>query len=379
MNVFSKWNVFCLISFCMLAACDKNKEDEASKATVSSLGSGRYLYVASGTCYSGGGNTTFTNLTSSNVVYRLDVNSGEKISTVADYNKSPAQSGDSPVGIGSIDGNNLYILIENTSTTSVRRIERVAKSGGARTYFSTNITALSAQLRDFHLLSNGDMLVSKSTGVEKISSANIRLGAPYVNAPGGSCATSTTLISKVATLNNGNIVFLHAAASQNRFGIISSSGYAAAADCKAAQAAPNVASFPVAVVYDKINNKLIVAYAGNSLSSDINSIYAYSIDETANTISSPQKIYDSSQYPTTYPYLLYGISAMALDAQEETLYIATAVSANATVVNYAIEKLSYKPSLIGVTNSQVLSRSGNLPFYQYGWDTKCISAMTVSN
>lgn len=60
----------------------------------------RFLYVASGSCYSGNGNTTFSNVTASNKVYRLNFESGDLDTVLADYNSSPAQPGDSPVGLG---------------------------------------------------------------------------------------------------------------------------------------------------------------------------------------------------------------------------------------------------------------------------------------
>lgn len=363
--------------FC--TSCAQPPEDDVSAS------SSRYLYVASGACYSGGGNTAFSNTTSSNVVYRINLSTGVKDITVADYNSSPSQAGDSPVGIASIDSENIYVLVENTTTAGARRIERVAKSAdGSRALFSNNTTALSAQLRGMSLLSNGDFLISKSTALEKITSANVRVlkGAnPYVNAPAAPCATSTTLMSKVSTMSNQFIVFLHAATSQNRFGFVKPEGYAAGGDCTPAQAAPNVASFPVASAYDALNSKLLVAYAGSSTATDINSIYAYSITETASsiTVGAANKIYDANAYPTTYPYLLYGISEMVLDPVDNALYIATAVNTATTVVNYAIEKFSYDATQIGVTNSSVLTRSGSTPFYDYGGDTKCIADMMIAD
>ncbi len=369
---------FLFLSLCFFG-CSKPASDSATTSTSSS----RYLYVAAGACYSGSGNTTFTNTQSSNLVYRIDTTTGLRDTMVADYNNSFAQAGDTPAGIENIDSNYLYVLVENTTTPGVRRIEKVEKkASGARSIFSNNITALSAQIRSMKLLSNGDLLISKSTAVEKLTAANARLtlaGNPYVNAPGGTCLISTTLFSKVLTMVNGNIFFLHAATGQNRFGIVSAAGYSAAADCKAAQAAPNALSFPVAAVYDATNAKLIVAYAGNVTTADINSIYAYSINETTSVISSPQKIYDASLYPATYSYLLYGISEMALDTQTNTLYVATAINSATTVVNYVIEKFSYDATKIGVLNTAVLTKVGITPFYPYGADTKCISSMFVGN
>ncbi len=368
-----------LVLVVLTISCAKLEEE------LSSSSSGRYLYVASGSCYSGGGNTTFTNLTSSNLVYRINLDTGLKDTTIADYNASPAQAGDTPVGLASIDSNNMYILVENTTTAGARRIERVAKaSSGSRSLFSNNTTALSAQLRDLQISSTGDLLISKSTAIEKISSSNVRItkGAnPYVNAPAAPCATSTTLMSKVGSMTNQFIVFLHAAAAQNRFGLVRPDGYSIGGDCTVAQAAPNANSFPVASTYDAVNSKLLVAYAGNATTTDINSIYAYNITETVSstTVGAANKIYDSSLYPITYSYLLYGISEMVLDPNTNMLYVATAINTATTVVNYAIEKFTYNPAQIGVSNTVVLSRNGSTPFYSYANDTKCISDMIIAD
>ncbi len=377
----TKSKISYLVRICVLAICAFSfvaceEDDDKSSATPP-----RYLYVASGLCYSA--NTTFTNLTSSNLIYRLNLETGRRDMLLADFNSSPAQNGDSPVGIGPLDDTHIYALIENSTNVGARRIERLEKKDLSDRYtFSNNTTSLSAVLRNLLVLPNGDLVISKSSAIEKITSANIRIqqGAnPFINAPAGSCATSTTLISKVIPLSNGNLVYLHAATGQNRFGIISAAGYVTAADCKAAQTAPAATAFPVAATYDSATKRLIVAYAGASVAAELNSIYSYLIDETTNAISDPQKIYDANMYPATYPYLLYGVSEMVLDEKDQNLYISTAVNNATTVVNYAIEKFSYKSAKVGTENTKVLARVGNTPFYPYGVDTKCISSMFIGN
>lgn len=354
--------------------CSKSS---SPSATSSPLPDGRHLYVASGACYSGN-NTTFSGTTSSNMIYAISLSNGQRAGTIADYFATPANVGDSPAAIVDNDGSSFFALIENATTPTLRRIEKVAKAlDGARSLVSSNTTALSAQLRSIFMYPNGDFIISKSTAIEYISAANARIGAPFINATAAPCATSTTLISKLATLNNGEIVFLHAAAGQNRIGIFSAAG---GTTCASAQLAPNVNSYPSAAFYDGANNILVVAYAGNATTTDLNSIYAYKINESTNTFSSPQKIYDASLYPTTYPYLLYGVSEMAFDPQTQSVYVATAVSTATTVTNYAIEKFYYDYTQLGVSNSKVLTRATSIvPYYPYGNDTKCISKMMITN
>ena len=360
--------LYLIICLHLITGCTEEKKQSST--------SSRYLYVAAGVCYSGN-NTTFANTTSSNQVYRIDLTSGQREAIIADYFASPSSAGDSPAAIASIDSENLYVLVENATNAALRRVEKVEKkSNGARSAFSNNTTALSAALRSMTLLSNGDLLVAKNTAVEYLTSANARVGAPYINATAAPCATSTTLIPKALTLSNGKVVFLHAATGQNRFGIFNTAG---GTTCAVNQAAPNAVAFPTTAVYDSTNNKLIVAYAGNASTTDLNSIYIYIVNETTGAITSPQKIYDASLYPSTYSYLLYGISAMTYDAQTSTIFIATAINNATTVVNYSIEKFTYNPALIGVTNSQVLTRVGTSPFYPYDNDTRCISDLLVSD
>lgn len=138
-------------------------------------------------------------------------------------------------------------------------------------------------------------------------------------------------------------------------------------------------SFPVAAAYDGVNSKLIVAYAGSATTTDINSIYTYTVNESTNAVSGAQKIYDANLYPATYPYLLYGISEMVFASSTSSLYVATAINTATTVANYAIEKFSYDATKIGSDNTHVLTRSGTTPFYSYGVDTKCISSMVIGD
>lgn len=357
-------------------ACSQSATEE----TLSS--SGPYLYVTSGACYSGNSITTFNNTSSSNLVYRLNLADGQKDMVLADYFSSLSNPGDSPVTVIDNDSSSVLVLVENTTTVGLRRIERIEKtSNGSRSTFNGNTTALSAQVRNMIRLQDDYLLVSKSTAAEKVLRTGNRLlvGAnPWLSlsTPASSCTTSATLISAVQKLSNGLLVFAHAATGNARIGVVSALGYSINSDCKSAQSAPVATAFPTAMAYDSTNNKLIVAYGGNSTASDINSIYTYSIDESTGVISDPQKIYDSNGFGSTFNYLLFGISAMTLDAGSNTLYVATTVSTATTAVNYKIEKFSYNPSLIGTSNNSVLGYQGT--FYSNGNDTKCISSMMIA-
>ena len=355
----------------LIAGCDQKKKDSQSEETNPSTSAEakiKYLYVTTGACYSGG-NTTFTTTTASNLIYRLSLTNGQKNLQLADYYSLPANPGDSPISLIEQDSENLLILVENTTG---RRIEKLAKSNNpARPLFSSNSTVLSSTLRQMIKTSDNGLLISKSSGIEKISSQGMRIGTPYVASNMGATCGTNTNITAVATTTSGKIFFTNAVAANNRFGVIAANGYSTASDCLAVQAAPNVNSFPVAITYLEAYHQVIVAYAGNSLSPDINSIYVYDFNDSTNTLSNPTKLYDANTYITA-GYLMYGISAMAYNSDESSFYVSTAISSATTVVNYVIEKLNYNPV------SKTLSRVGSIPFYNFGVDTKCISHLLVA-
>jgi hypothetical protein len=381
--------LFCFLIVLTVFACAKQEEEDNSSEVApapAATPSPKSLYVATGACYSGSGVTTFSNTTASNLVYRVNADTGVRQDLLADYFRAPANSGDSPVGISMASDGDLFVLVENTTTTSLRRIEKLAPTTLNRSTYNASTLALGGTLRRLYTLSGDWLLVSKQTGIEKVRDTFSRITQgtnPFIwlaSPPAVSnCTTATTMIPDMLTLPSGLIVVLHAAAGKNGFAVISGSGYASASDCKnnAFQAGPTATAFPTSAVYDNIHKQLIVAYAGNSTAADVNSIYAYTIDEETGAITSPQKIYDSNLFGSSYSYLLYGVSAMALDAETGALYVATAVSNGTTVTNYRIERLTYDASKIGVANTTVLTKSGGT-FYDYGSDTKCVSQMFLS-
>lgn len=371
-----KHKVFLIITTCiLLSACNNSKKKEEPAAVpepskVTDIVKPKYLYVSTGLCYSGT-NTTFTTATASNLVYRLNLSSGQKDMTFADYNSSTTP-GESPTSVVEYDKDNLLVTVEITAGGS-RKVQKVPKSSNSiRSDFSSNTTALSAALRFIFKTADNGFLVSKSSGIEKFTNIGVRMGAPYIGSNlGATCGAANANITSIATSPSNKIFYTNAAASNNRWGVISANGYTGASDCLAAQAAPAATAYPVAITYLAATNQVIVAYAGNAITTDLNSIYVYDFDDSTNTISNPTKIYDANTYVSA-GYLLYGISAMTYDSTDNSLYVATAVSTATTVVNYVIEKLSYNPS------TKALTRVGTIPFYNYGVDTKCISSLMIA-
>ncbi len=372
--MFKKIVLFSII-FTTSLSCQK-------KLTEESLSSGKYLYVASGICYSGNGVTTFTATTASNLVYRIDTTTGQRDKIIADYQAAPATAGDTPTSVEIWDDSQVAILVRNGTTG--RAIELAPKEGGARTNFGLNpsaATILATAPAAMKKSADGSLLIARTGFIEKVSSTGVRLGAPWVNNNlGATCGAANALFTTVLESSTAKIITMNAAATpNNRLISVSASGGNATAGCLAAQASPATTTFPVAAVYDSANSKLIVAYAGSTTADNLNSIYAYDYNESTGVISNAQEIYDAFTYPATYNFLLFGISAMALDAENGALYVSTAISTATTVVNYNIEKLNYDPTLIGSSNTSVLTRSSTVPFYGYGVDTKCISSLKLGN
>lgn len=369
-----------------VAITDKSIVDSTAPGAASS-----FLYVASGVC-NGGGNTTYAQGAASNLVYRINTSTGNRDTVLADYNSAGGYNsvGDSPVGITEgPNSDSVYVLVENATSPSVRRIDKVEKKPAGLRVLNSNLPGTTGSVLRYLAPVSGGYLLARTTAVERIAaSSGTRIPAaatnnPYINAPAAACNTSTSIV-KILTLNNGDIVYLNNAAGQNRFGIISSGGYTLTTDCRSVQAAPTATSNPTAMAYDRVNNKLIVAYSNNTRAINQNAIYSYDINESTFAITNPQKLYDANAWPGTHPYLLYAISDMVLDSANNQIYIATATTTATTVAGYKIMRFNYDASKIGTDNNNVLgipagADASDPVFYAAGLDTRCISQMIISN
>lgn len=340
-----------ILALSLLSASCGKKSESFSDASGSSANSDRMLFVASGGCYAGGVATSVGAFTIS--AFNLESGMLERI--VVDYNSlSP---GDAPVGIAEYDAKTLMVLVENAAG---RRIDLVKKDGSAVSTYLTNSTALGGVVRGLAKLPDNSVLVSKSTAVEKFSPAKSRVtqgASPYVNAPGSTCATATTLISSINSLSNGKILFTHAAATpNNKISIIAATGYATTADCLASVASPTTLAMPtVALVHS--SGKLIVSFGSTTAAS--NFIYGYDLDVTSNIISGATAAFSD-------PSIIYGPSSMTEDPETGAVFVANGNSAFNT-----IEKLRFNSS------TKVLTRDPGLPFIAPQVYTRCVSDMKV--
>lgn len=344
--------ILCLIGATVLSACGGNGSSPFNNMAFN-VSSDKHLYVASGSCY-GGGVTVSTGPANTISKYNLETGAFERV--IVDYNQQAP--GDSPVAIYDYDSSRLLVLVENTGG---RRIDIVRKDGGGVASYLYNATAFSAVLRSFILLSDFSILVSKSTAIEKFNSgkARVTMGAnPWVNAPAGTCATSTTLISSVTAHANGKIVYTHAAATpNNKIGVIKDTGYAAAADCLGGVAGPTTLALPTRAMFHS-DGKLLVSYGSTTAAS--NFIYSYTFNATTGAITAPTAAFNDSGV------IINGPSAMAEDPATGDVYVA-----NVTSTFNTIERFHYA--------SGILTRAGGSTFIPSSAYTRCVADMKVMN
>ena len=341
-------------------SCAKKPDDAVTTS--------KLLYVSSGLCYSGTGNTTFTAATAGNIIYTVDLTTGNP-TIISDYNTSVASAGDTPTSIVSFDGDNLLALVENATSPTYRRLEKIPKKGGVRIPYFGNATTLSSAVRALFRDTSGNLLISRTTAIEKLNSTPARqtIGAAtsWITAPAGSCTTSATFLTSIVSTNTGKIIYTHANAAQNKVGVIKSTGYSVAADCLAGNAAALVNAYPTASVYIATSNKLLVLWAGLTAQAN-NYVSMYDFDETTGLLSNETVAFQDTS-------ILYGGSAMTYDPDTSTVYIATANSTSTTVTNYNIEHFTVD------TSARTLTRIGTVPFATGWYGSKCISSMYIGN
>lgn len=311
------------------------------------------LYVASGSCYGGGVSTS----SGSSTVAEYNLATGEFVRVVADY--TAFSTSDQVMGVSVYDEDNLLILIENGGG---RRVDLVRKDGTQTSTYLSNATALNSIVRTMHLLPDSGLLISKTTAIERFSPSTSRVmqgGNSFVFNPAAPCSNSTNFITGIASLSNGKIIYTHSqGASDNLFGIISSTGYASAADCLGSQNSPVGTAFPTAIIAHS-SGKVLVSYGSSTLSS--NSIYSYDVDVNTNAISNATGAYTDSS-------IVNGPTSMAEDRSTGDVYVA---NGNANYNN--IEKFTFNSA------TGLLTKVGTQSFIGASIFTRCVTGLQVDH
>jgi len=395
-------------------SCSKAVEEEALQSLLTT----EKLYVTTGACNSGNGLTTYTT-TATRTLEAYNIYNGQHETTLLDYNSAGTFAGGTHPKKMLDRGDYIFVLNENSTTTSERKIIKVPKSNPLNySNYYLNPAVFNGAMNALNIDSEGSMLISKTTAIEKINTTPIRIPAganPWVNSPGGNCATSNSFISSVLTLppisgsTTGKIIYAHQGntAALNRIGIISSSGYYSASDCltglqinsithtKATNVSPGPVAFninstsPTSMVLipyssGTITSKLIVSYSNGQTSN--NNAGTYNLnhglviwdivepDTTTASLTNPTILYDNTSF-------LFGVSTMAYNSNDGYLYVATAgepgaVNQTTNGYGYNIEKFALNIDQDGhVTLNRVTYN--NQPFIKGGAYTKCISDLAI--
>lgn len=395
-----------LLLILILAGCSKPAEIAATTPY-------RYLYVSTGLCYAGIGFTAPNINSVGKTLSRVNL-TNQTIEVIRDYANFSEENSSTSFASGIVDNNDgyLYAAIENATATGSRRVERIKKEfNGSRTTWYQNSTTFSSVMRDLAKASDGGLLVSRTTAVERLDSIPARKMATVTLAWGqthaGTCATNNTIITSIIALpsyqgtNFSKYVYSHATAGQNDIAIIGSSGSVAAGDCLANQPSTtavltnavsanlgwnNVLSAnatPTAMAYIETpapattTGKLIVAYSTNALNTAAasglnNALVMYDITETSSTavtIGNGQVLFHDYQY-------LYGVTALAYDKENNTLYASMSNSLVTAPTAYNIEKFTIDittPSATRIVNSNGSSFQTSNSF------NNCVTSMFVGN
>lgn len=359
--------------------CQKEEEKNTKK----------YLYVASGACYSGTGNTTYSATTASNVIFRLNLETGQYEGRIADFTTVEDSAGTTPVAVRDYDEEHLMVLIQHTT---LRRIELIKKqlAGERRSYYTNTSTAaphgaLQTNVSDMVIVDDG-LLIARTNAIEKLDTGKVRKAGNGTNAwvqgPGGDCSTSTVNMTSVTTIPTTantvgyNILYTHSqnasSATNNRIGIIDGdTGWNGTSGCLDDQSTVAATAYPTASAYMANFDRVVIAYAGTNVAEQ-NSLYTYAVDKaaTSNVLSDAVNSFED-------PSTLYGVSAMTYDESTGHLYVASggSVATNLTTgsIPYKIEKFSFDPT------TKKFTRVSTSSFYTGNIESRCISSMTIGN
>jgi hypothetical protein len=337
-----------LLSLVLILVCSCGQEDAETES---------FIYVASGTAYTGNGVTAAT---PSQTVAKFN-SDGTFNSVIRDYTLDPNNS---PVALANYDSDNLLVLVQNASG---RRVELVSKNGTTNTTFISNGTALVGTLRGLFATPDGGWLVSRNTAIaiEKFNSSLSRVtvaGNSFVStAPATNCLAAASTIPKMTIGPSENIFFIRAdgAANGQRISIVSSTGLAVVGDCLAAYLVPtgvnNTAYYGTSLLYHS-TGKLLVSFSNNT--GAIHQIYSYTV--TANSVAAPILAYNNVS-------ILQGITSMR-EMPDGTVL----VSSGATGFN-TIERFTFDSS------AGTLSRIGSTSFMGQSVFTKSISDFIIAD
>lgn len=332
----------------------------------------RYLYFAAGGCYAGGlGTTRPTATSSSGLISRINLTNAQlQAVPIIDYLQYGLNLW--PVGITNYDKD--YLLANIMTSSSGFRIDKIKKNSILeKTDYLVDLTNLNTPLRSISKLTDGSILISRSTMIEKYNSSNTRVlntlgNASYISNPLDVCSNSKTIITSALQLPNNQILFTHAGgATNNRLAIVDKDGYDATTDCKSAytfsaadsSTSPATVAVPTAAVLIPNTSpyQLIVATTATVASHD--QLWLFTINPTTNAITYVKSLYNDGSF-------VKGATAMTYDSTDNSLYVAN----GSIALGNSIEKFTYD------STTQTLLRTTST-FLGLNFETQCINSMFI--
>lgn len=402
--------IFAVVGF----SCAKNNETAATAS--------KKLYIATGLCYAGQGFTPPTINNVGQLLSRLDL-ATHQYEVVHDYaNLSVEDANTYANGITDGGDGNVYVAVENATSTGNRRIDQITKAAfGTKTVWQPSTTYLQASvLRGIARTSDKGFLVGVVSGtasIERFDATPTRKeAAPNVswgqnNGNGGAgrdCSSNNTrftdivsLPKVVATDTIGKYIYAHAAVGQMDVGVISKNGSNVAANCLAN--APGATTFataavtadpsfsrqlsanatPTSLVYIPTGTgtgKLLVAYSTNAVNTAgasglNNALVMY--DFTENTVAGETATLNNGVVLYNDTANFYGVTAMAYDSTDSMLYVSTSNSISANPpIGFNIEKFKIDLTAPSATN---IRNANNSSFEASTSFNDCVTSMFVAD
>lgn len=160
-----------------IVGCQQPAEDSASLAPKS-------LYVSSGLCNSGPGVVTYTAATASRSVTKWDTSSGSYKEKVIDWNTAAGFTNSLPQQVF-VSGSKLYILAENATTMTERKIFSVDVDNTGiyntvvpSTASAAPVAAATHIARSMKIDANGFITMNRATSIERFSPAGAIIPSP---------------------------------------------------------------------------------------------------------------------------------------------------------------------------------------------------------
>lgn len=359
--------------------------------TASSSATPRYLYVASGACFSPAATQS-----GNRVITKYNLSNGAA-ETFYDFNADGSY--DLPGGMVDLGGSILVAVNPyDNSATNIKQIISIDKTTKAKNVFYQDATYLPAGAANtVRALArspvDGNIYVSRSAQVEKIDfGTKFKLpnfSGTFANAfyngiaTGmgavaclGVTATASTVIHSIVITPTGKAIMSHSVLAQNKIAVAPAVGVDTTGGCTSTAigvpinvgATPTVGTAaastgtPTALIRHSVSGKVLVAMSGLAANANYNSVVAYTYNDTTGVLTTPPTV---GYYNTGN---LFQPTAMVEDTDTGEVYVASFGQLASGAMGF-IRKFSVNASTGAMTDAGM--------FAQSPLNTKCVSSMFI--